>query len=87
MEEKDKAELRAKARAETEANYKRDLEDVHKHYKPYLVDGCDFCCGLPRGANDLKYSSAESYGLTVDYAKDTANCPSCGRLMAQWGSG
>lgn len=82
-EEQQQAAERSDARAATEKRYADELASIHAKYKRLLVD-CTFCSGLPFGNNELKYSNAEMFGLIVDYDKDTATCPSCGRILAEW---
>ena len=58
------------------------LRKVYDTYAHYLGDCCDFCRGLPRGPENLKYDCGDVYGLVID--GDMVKCPSCSRVLAQW---
>ena len=45
---------------------------------------CSFCKDLPRGCHELKHGCDELYGLIIDWDTETASCPQCKRIMAQW---
>jgi hypothetical protein len=55
-------------------------EEINRLKKP--PEGCEFCAGLPRGAENLKHDCGQMFGLTIK--DDVVVCPQCGRIMAAW---
>ena len=45
---------------------------------------CDFCRDLPRGPHGLKHNCGWLLGLVVDLEADTATCPQCHTILAEW---
>lgn len=44
--------------------------------------GCEFCAGLPRGAEKLKYDCGDKFGLVIK--DDVVTCPTCKTCLACW---
>lgn len=74
-----RAMAKAKTRAETALRIAELKAEIARLLHP---DGCEFCSGLPYSAANLKYDCGSKYGLTI--LGDTATCPVCDRVMADW---
>lgn len=63
------------------------IDELHDSYQ--FTSGCDYCCGLPTGPQDLKFDCDRLYGLRYEddpnNHDDSAWCPKCNRCLVQWG--
>jgi rubrerythrin len=81
------AEDQAARRHDAQQRFASEIDDKLKQAikaKDLYSAECEFCRGIPKGNRTLKYDCDWEYGFLVNEHEQTATCPKCGDLVAEW---